>query len=94
MLGIAFFLCRLIILTLCPLVTLQALTCYVFLVFFENCLHDRSCSSAYKWKEHDDSFCMSVAAETSESLIQLDTIRDMVIPLLLETPIKGYDFVH
>ncbi|URE25024.1 DNA-directed RNA polymerase [Musa troglodytarum] len=49
-----------------------------------------NCSSAYKWKEHDDSFCLSVAAETSESLIQLDTIRDMVIPLLLETPIKGF----
>ncbi|CAL9113522.1 unnamed protein product, partial [Musa acuminata var. zebrina] len=54
------------------------------------CFVSKNCSSAYKWKEHDDSFCMSVAAETSESLIQLDTIRDMVIPLLLETPIKGF----
>lgn len=49
--------------------------------------HGRNCSSV-KQKD-DETFCITIAAETSELQVQLETVRDRVIPLLLATHIKG-----
>ncbi|WOL10016.1 hypothetical protein Cni_G18770 [Canna indica] len=53
------------------------------------CFLSKNCSSDNR-HEHDESSCITVGAETSELHVQLETIRDRVIPLLLETLVKGF----
>ncbi|KAG1354610.1 DNA-directed RNA polymerase IV subunit 1 [Cocos nucifera] len=50
----------------------------------------KDCSLIDFPNEHDEAFCVMVLVDTAESDIQLDTIRDAIIPLLLETLIKGF----
>ncbi|KAF8412332.1 hypothetical protein HHK36_000294 [Tetracentron sinense] len=54
-------------------------------------ISSKDCSAVYGQKENNGTFCITVAAEISKgSPIQLDTVRDLVIPFLLRTVIKGF----
>ncbi|XP_017700627.1 DNA-directed RNA polymerase IV subunit 1 isoform X1 [Phoenix dactylifera] len=50
----------------------------------------KDCSLIDIQNEHDETFCIMVLVDTPESEIQLDTIRDVLVPLLLETLVKGF----
>ncbi|XP_073001683.1 DNA-directed RNA polymerase IV subunit 1 isoform X2 [Typha latifolia] len=51
---------------------------------------NKVCSSIQEWKEHDQTFCISVAVDSSKLMTKLDTIKDAVIPVLLKILIKGF----
>ncbi|KAF5734840.1 DNA-directed RNA polymerase IV subunit 1 [Tripterygium wilfordii] len=54
-------------------------------------ISSKDCSVAHDEKEDNDTFCITVTVveNTKNSSIQLDTIRDLVMPFLLGTVVKG-----
>ena len=69
---------------------------YYFLGAFEAVFHfclgwlnGRDCIETQK--EDNDTFCITVTiAEYKNSSLQLDSVKDMIIPFLLGTVIKGW----
>ncbi|XP_077234940.1 nuclear RNA polymerase D1A isoform X2 [Tasmannia lanceolata] len=58
-------------------------------------IFSRDCCSADGEDEHSGTFCITVAAKLSkESPMLLDTLRDVLIPLLLGTVVKGFLGFH
>lgn len=53
----------------------------------------RNCTAVNKHKEHDATFCITVGVETSGSQIELDIVKDGVVPFLLATLVKGGDYI-
>ncbi|KAG6495185.1 hypothetical protein ZIOFF_042977 [Zingiber officinale] len=53
----------------------------------------KNCTAVNKQKEHDATFCITVGVETSGSQIEVDTVRDGVVPFLLATLVKGGDYI-
>lgn len=54
------------------------------------CITSKDCSLIDMQNKHEETFCIMVMVETSESHLQLDTMRDVIVPLILETLIKGF----
>ncbi|XP_074583265.1 DNA-directed RNA polymerase IV subunit 1 isoform X1 [Curcuma longa] len=50
----------------------------------------KNCTAVNKHKEHDATFCITVGVETSGSQIELDIVKDGVVPFLLATLVKGF----
>lgn len=51
---------------------------------------NRNCPLLDEHDELDQTVCIAVAAEVLDSVTQLDTIKDVVILILLNTLVKGH----